>query len=68
MIKDNYDDYDSFIIIHGTDTLAYSASAISFMCENLSKPVIFTAAQIPISEWRNDAYGNLLQAMTVSAY
>jgi len=44
MIKDNYDDYDSFVIIHGTDTLAFTASTLSFMCENLSKPIILTAA------------------------
>ncbi len=48
LIKENYDNYNGFVILHGTDTMAYSASALSFMLENLSKPVIFTGAQLPI--------------------
>lgn len=51
LIKENYDNFDSFIIIHGTDTLTYTASMLSFMCENLNKSVILTAAMIPVSEW-----------------
>jgi len=52
-IADRYDDYDGFVILHGTDTMGYSASAVSFMLENLSKPVIFTGAQIPLCELRS---------------
>lgn len=66
-IKDNYDDYDGFIILHGTDTMAYTASALSFMFENLSKPVIVTGSQIPISELRSDGQSNLLNALHIAA-
>ncbi|HRZ98727.1 MAG TPA: asparaginase domain-containing protein, partial [Paludibacter sp.] len=48
VIQENYEDYDGFVVLHGTDTMAYTASALSFMLENLSKPVIFTGAQLPI--------------------
>ena len=48
LIRDRYDDYDGFVILHGTDTMAYSASVLSFMLENLGKPVIFTCRQMPI--------------------
>ena len=48
IIRDNYSRYDGFVILHGTDTMSYSASALSFMLENLAKPVIFTGSQIPI--------------------
>ena len=54
-IADHYHDYDGFIILHGTDTMAYTASALSFMLENLAKPVILTGSQLPLSEIRNDA-------------
>ncbi|CAL1527574.1 unnamed protein product, partial [Lymnaea stagnalis] len=53
-IKDNYHDFDGFVVLHGTDTMAYSASALSFMCENLGKPIILTGSQIPIFETRSD--------------
>lgn len=66
-IKDNYDKYDGFIILHGTDTMAYTASALSFMFENLSKPVIITGSQIPISELRSDGQSNLLNALHIAA-
>lgn len=63
-IEVNYDKYDSFIIIYGTDTMAYMASQLSFMLENLGKTVVITGSQIPISEWRNDAEANLIGALT----
>ncbi|MCP3674525.1 MAG: asparaginase [Gammaproteobacteria bacterium] len=63
-----YDDYDGFVILHGTDTMAYSASALSFMLENLSKPVIFTGSQIPFSKLRSDARDNLIGAIQLAAY
>jgi L-asparaginase len=66
-IYNNYDQYDGFIVIHGTDTMAYTASALSFMLENLGKPVILTGAQIPLAEVRNDAESNLLCALMVLA-
>ena len=62
-ILDNYDRYDGFVILHGTDTMAYSASALSFMLENLGKPVILTGSQLPLFETRNDARENLINAM-----
>jgi L-asparaginase/Glu-tRNA(Gln) amidotransferase subunit D len=54
-IEDNYKKYDGFIVLHGTDTMAYTASALSFMLENLNKTVIITGSQIPILELKNDA-------------
>jgi 60kDa lysophospholipase len=65
---EKYYDYDAFIILHGTDTMAYSASALSFLLENLGKTVIFTGSQIPFSELRNDAYDNFLGALTLAAH
>ena len=67
IIDQNYDSYDGFVIIHGTDTMAYSASALSFMLEGLSKPVIFTGAQLPIEMARTDARENLATALEISA-
>lgn len=67
-IEENYDKYDSFIIIYGTDTMAYMASQLSFMFENLNKTVVITGSQIPISEWRNDAESNLVGAFTVAEH
>jgi lysophospholipase len=61
-------DYDAFIILHGTDTLSYTASALSFMVENLKKTVIITGAQVPIGEIRNDAVNNLLCALTIAGH
>ena len=58
-IKSNYDKYSGFIVLHGTDTMAYTASALSFMLENLAKPVVITGAQIPIGEVFNDAKNNV---------
>ena len=55
IIYQNYDQYDGFVILHGTDTMAYSASALSFMLEGLAKPIIFTESQIPIGMLRSDA-------------
>lgn len=66
-IADNYDKYDGFVVLHGTDTMAYTASALSFMLEGLNKPVIITGSQIPICEIRNDARGNLITAILIAA-
>ncbi len=63
----NYDHYDGFVILHGTDTMAYSAAALSFMLENLSKPVIFTGSQIPFLQLRSDARDNLIGALQLAA-
>ena len=65
-IENNYKDYDGFLILHGTDTMAYTASALSFILEGLSKPVIITGSQIPLSEIRNDARENLIVAMELA--
>ncbi len=66
-IANNYHKYDGFIILHGTDTMAYTASALSFMLEDLSKPVIVTGSQIPLAELRSDGQVNLLNALYVAA-
>ncbi len=66
-IVENHDLYDGFIVIHGTDTMAYTASALSFMIENLKKPVILTGSQIPLSESRNDAETNILLSLSLIA-
>jgi L-asparaginase len=60
-------DYDGFIVLHGTDTMAYTASALSFMLHNLRRPVILTGSQIPLCEVRNDARENLITAMLIAA-
>ena len=60
IIKTNYNSFDGFVILHGTDTMSYTASALSFMLENLSKPVIFTGSQLPIGDLRTDAKENLI--------
>jgi lysophospholipase len=67
-IADNYDNFDAFIVLHGTDTMAFTASALSFMLENLQKTVILTGSQIPISQTRNDGFDNLLGAITIAAH
>ncbi len=67
MIYDRYDDYDGFVILHGTDTMAYSASALSFMLDNLKKPVVFTGSQLPVGVLRSDAKENLLTAIEIAA-
>ena len=66
-IAENYDKYDGFVLLHGTDTLAYSASALSFMLEGLDKPVVFTGAQIPLCELRSDGRDNLITSMMIAA-
>ncbi|GAA0857537.1 asparaginase [Aliiglaciecola litoralis] len=66
-IQANYADYDGFIILHGTDTMAYTASALSFMLEDLCKPVIVTGSQIPLAELRSDGQVNLLNALYIAA-
>jgi len=67
LIEDFYDKYDGFIVIHGTDTMAYTASAISFMLEGLNKPVIFTGAQLPIGAARSDARENLITSIEIAS-
>lgn len=65
-IRDNYDRFDGFVVLHGTDTMAYSASALSFMLEHLAKPVIFTGAQLPVGVLRSDAKENLITAIELA--
>ena len=67
IIHHNYDKFDGFVILHGTDTMAYTASALSFMLENLSKPVILTGSQLPIGVLRTDGKENLITAMEIAA-
>lgn len=67
IIADNYDAYDGFVILHGTDTMAYTASALSFMLENLGKPVILTGSQLPIGMLRTDGKENLITAIEIAA-
>ena len=66
-IRDNYTLYDGFVVLHGTDTMAYSASALSFMLRGLEKPVIFTGAQLPIGVLRTDGKENLITAIEIAA-
>jgi L-asparaginase len=67
IIEDRYDRYDGFVILHGSDTMAFTASALSFMLENLSKPVILTGSQLPIGKIRTDAKENIITAMEIAA-
>ena len=67
IIRDHYDLYDSFVILHGTDTMAYTASALSFMLVGLNKPVILTGAQLPIGVARSDARENFITALEIAA-
>ncbi|KAL3049158.1 hypothetical protein OYC64_008603 [Pagothenia borchgrevinki] len=67
-IEKNYENYDGFVILHGTDTMAYTASALSFMCEHLGKPIIVTGSQVPIYEMRNDGRDNLLGALLIAGH
>lgn len=67
IIYDNYQQYDGFVILHGTDTMSYTASALSFMLENLSKPVILTGSQLPIGVLRTDGKENLLTSIEIAA-
>lgn len=66
VIEEHYDRYQGFVILHGSDTMAYSASAISFMVENLSKPIIFTGSQLPIGVLRTDAKENFITALEIA--
>ena len=67
LIADNYDDYDGFVVLHGSDTMAYTASALSFMLGNLTKPVILTGSQLPIGVIRTDGKENLITAVEIAA-
>ena len=67
VVKANYNNYDGFVILHGTDTMSYTASALSFMFENLTKPIIFTGSQLPIGKLRTDGKENLITALEIAA-
>lgn len=67
LIRDRYDAYDGFVILHGTDTMSYSASALSFMLDGLSKPVIFTGSQLPIGKPRTDGKENLISSVEIAS-
>jgi L-asparaginase len=67
MIGNHYDEYDGFVVLHGTDTMAYTASALSFLLENLSKPVILTGSQLPLGVIRTDGRRNILNAIAIAA-
>lgn len=66
-VFDNYSNFDGFVILHGTDTMAYSASALSYMIKGLSKPIIFTGSQLPVGQLRSDAKENLITAIELAA-
>ncbi len=66
-IFDRYADFDGFVVLHGTDTMAYTSAALSFMLENLAKPVVITGSQIPLCEIRNDARDNIITALMLAA-
>lgn len=67
LIEEKYEEYDGFVVLHGTDTMAYSASALSFMIEGLTKPIIFTGSQLPIGVPRTDGKENLISAVEIAA-
>lgn len=67
-IKENYDTFDSFLVIHGTDTVEYTASILSFMFHNIGKTIIFTASQLPLSDEKNDAFYNLMGCFRILAH
>lgn len=67
IIEENYATFDGFVVLHGSDTMSYSASALSFMLENLSKPVVFTGSQLPIGDLRTDAKENLITAIQIAS-
>ena len=67
IIEYNYESFDGFVILHGTDTMAYTASALSFMLENLGKPVILTGSQLPVGQLRTDGKENLITAIEIAA-
>lgn len=66
IIEENYEQYDGFVVLHGSDTMSYSASALSFMFENLSKPIILTGSQLPIGDLRTDAKENLITSIQIA--
>ncbi|MDO6596455.1 asparaginase [Oceanihabitans sp. 2_MG-2023] len=67
IIEENYNRFDGFVVLHGSDTMSYTASALSFMLENLSKPVIFTGSQLPIGDLRTDAKENLITSIQIAS-
>ncbi|NGX83258.1 asparaginase [Aequorivita sp. KMM 9714] len=67
IIEENYDEIDGFVVLHGSDTMSYTASALSFMLENLGKPVIFTGSQLPIGDLRTDAKENLITSIQIAS-
>lgn len=67
LIEKNYDDFDGFVVLHGSDTMSYTASALSFMLENIAKPVVFTGSQLPIGHLRTDAKENLITSIQVAS-
>lgn len=67
IIRDGYNDHDGFVVLHGSDTMSYTASALSFMLENLDKPVIFTGSQLPIGDLRTDAKENLITSIQIAS-
>lgn len=67
LIENNYNEFDGFVILHGSDTMSYTASVISFMFENLSKPIIFTGSQLPIGDLRTDAKENLITSIEIAS-
>ena len=67
IIADRYNDYDGFVVMHGTDTMAYTASALSFMLENLTKPVILTGSQLPVNQLRTDGKENLITSIEIAS-
>ena len=67
LIGDNYEKFDGFVVLHGSDTMSYTASALSFMLENLAKPVILTGSQLPIGDLRTDAKENLITAIQIAS-
>ncbi len=67
IIEDGYNDFDGFVVLHGSDTMSYTASALSFMLENLAKPVLFTGSQLPIGDLRTDAKENLITTIQLAS-
>ncbi|TLX74977.1 type I asparaginase [Labilibacter sediminis] len=67
IIESNYHKYDGFVVLHGTDTMSYTASALSFMVQNLSKPIVFTGSQLPLSTIRTDGKENLITALDIAS-
>lgn len=67
LIEENYKNFDGFVVLHGSDTMSYSASALSFMFENLDKPIVFTGSQLPIGDLRTDAKENLITAIQIAS-